>query len=216
MTPTEAYEELERDRENLTRWWRYRNKELIRAALKCRRFPMLNWFEWTSPRKNRYIICSYVTHRKYFKGNGVAIMAMLDTNDGVYLYESWVNSMAGGSRAIVTPHVLKRYNERAHVNKTGIELIKHFILRTGCYGPTLRHKELFGRSVRYNGEAHFCLPCSDGVVLGQKEDGVWIERTFITYDMATGRQREILEECRAEVPSLDDYTKGLLKEYQYL
>ena len=39
----------------------------------------------------------------------------------------------------------------------------------------------------------------EGVLLGQAEDGIYIVRTFITYEMATGRQQEEFNDRRSRI-----------------
>jgi hypothetical protein len=50
-----------------------------------------------------------------------------------------------------------------------------------------------GRSVRWNGEEHQACCVSEGVLLGQVTGKYFLVRTFITYDMATGKQKEVFD-----------------------
>ena len=53
MTHAEVYAELDKDRDNVARWFDHRQQELRRLALKTRKFPVTWWLVYTSPRKNR-------------------------------------------------------------------------------------------------------------------------------------------------------------------
>ena len=55
------------------------------------------------------------------------------------------------------------------------------------------------KSVRWNGEDHQACCVNDGVLLGQVVDGIYIVRTFITYDMCGGLQQQEFENCRSQI-----------------
>ena len=58
---------------------------------------------------------------------------------------------------------------------------------------------MVGRSVRWNGEDHVSCCVPDGVLLGQQSGQIYIVRTFITYDMCTGRQQQEFETQRTKI-----------------
>ena len=51
MTHAEVYKELERDRENMSRWWWHQHEGRRRKVMKCKKFPIKIWEDYTSPRK---------------------------------------------------------------------------------------------------------------------------------------------------------------------
>ena len=53
MTHEEVYKELERDRENISRWLYHQMNAQRRRIIKCKRFPLNIWFDHTTPRKVR-------------------------------------------------------------------------------------------------------------------------------------------------------------------
>ena len=67
------------------------------------------------------------------------------------------------------------------------------------HGMDSDNQKVVGRSVRYNGEDHlsYCVP--EGVMLGQLSDGLFIARTFITYDMCNGLQQQEFEDKRSQI-----------------
>lgn len=203
MTTKEIYAELERDRENVTRWVYYQSKKIARQALKCTHFPMSMWMEYTSPRKIRYIIRKVIFTRKAEKSTMLAILVLHQTKYGISVCVSWLSSTPYEDKRplILYPHMFHRYAERTNSDKQGVELIKQFMERNqtsqGC-----EDQRIVGRSVRYNGKTHLCYCVNEGIVLGQIEDGAFVGYTFITYDMATGRQKELFEEKKNEIPSL--------------
>ena len=89
------------------------------------------------------------------------------------------------------------------MQKTGIDLIKHFVDHQSN-GYVLKDQRLAGRSVRYNGRDHQFIAVNDGVILGDVENGIFIARTFITYEMATGKQHEEFAYAKNKVNDLED------------
>ena len=171
MTHEEVYAELAKEREAVTTWWRHQLQDQRRRALKCTRFPMHIWREYTSARKNRYVFFSRV----------------FDLDDQQLI-----------SPMVLTPHMWKRYAERAHVEKHGMELVKHYF-KSNPHGADSRNQKIVGRSVRWNGEDHLSCCVTDGVLLGQMYGRLFVARTFITYDMCSGLQQQEFETKRKDI-----------------
>ena len=213
MTPEEVYRELERDRDNLSRWWLHRRKEIARRALKNTKFPMQTWLDYISPRKNRYLILSIVTKRQYDKGNASAFCAIQRTEYGMAVFASWLNWQRFMTQSAYLPHVFLRYSQRAKVMKTGIDLIKHFFEHNHT-GEQSTDQRFVGRSVRYNGKNYISMSVAEGVLLGEKVGSIFVAHTFITYDMATGKQREEFEKKKQKVQNTEELINTLNKAYK--
>ena len=213
MTPEEVYRELERDRDNLSRWWLNKRKEIARRALKNTKFPMQTRLDWISPRKNRYLIESIVTKRHYDKGNASGFLAIQRTEFGNAYYTSWLNWQHFTTETVYLPHMLIRYSQRMGVNKTGIELINHFFERNH-FGEQSYDSRFVGKSVRHNGQKYISVSVEEGVLLGELQGSIFIAHTFITYDMATGKQREEFEKKRTKVMSTGEVIDILNNEYR--
>jgi hypothetical protein len=67
--------------------------------------------------------------------------------------------------------------------------------------------------VRWNGEVHQSYCVNDGVLLGQIVDGIYIARTFITYDMCSGLQQKEFEARRGEILTDDEMYEQAKKHY---
>ena len=197
MTHEEVYQELAKEREAVTRWWRHQLHDQRRRALKCTRFPMHIWKEYTSPRKNRYMFFSRVFD-KHMRIILTGIAAIRRTSDGLTVYTTWLSDQKLIAPMVLTPHMWKRYSERAKVDKHGIELIKHYFLNNPN-GKDSDNQKVVGRSVRWNGEDHLSCCVPEGVLLGQGLDKYYLVRTFITYDMTTGMQQEEFEDKRSQI-----------------
>ena len=213
MTHEEVYAELAKEREAVTRWWRHQLNDQRRRALKCTRFPMRIWREYSSTRKNRYMFFSRVfdKHMKIIL-TGVAVIR--HTCDGLTVYTTWLSDQKLIAPMVLTPHMWKRYAERAKVDKHGIELIKHYF-SNNPNGMDSDNQKVVGRSVRWNGEDHLSCCVPDGVLLGQEFDKYDLVRTFITYDMCSGAQQQEFDTQRAKIMTDEDMYKRAKMYYTY-
>lgn len=205
MTHTEVYAELDKDRENVARWFDHRADEFRRRALKMQKFPVTWWLDYTSPRKNRYLISVTCTRRNYDRFHGLTILALKREERGFSVYLSYIGKHTLIRKTVFLQHVFDRYAdpERGNVQKKGIDLIKHFVDHQSS-GQILSNPKLAGRSVRYNGRDHRFVAVNDGVILGDVDNGIFIARTFITYEMATGKQHEEFAYAKNKVNDLED------------
>ena len=213
MTHEEVYAELAKEREAVTRWWRHQLNDQRRRALKCTRFPMRIWREYSSTRKNRYMFFSRVfdKHMKIIL-TGVAVIR--HTCDGLTVYTTWLSDQKLIAPMVLTPHMWKRYAERAKVDKHGIELIKHYF-SNNPNGKDSDNQKVVGRSVCWNGEDHLSCCVPDGVLLGQEFDKYYLVRTFITYDMCSGAQQQEFDTQRAKIMTDEDMYKRAKMYYTY-
>lgn len=197
MTHAEVYKELEREREAVTTWWRCNLANQRRRVLKSTRFPLNLWFDYTSARKNRYLFFTRLFDKKMKRIlTGIAVPRL--TKDGLYVYTSWLADHKLIFPMVLTPHMFKRYSERVGVEKSGIDLVKHYFIHNS-HGKDTRNNRVMAKSVRWNGEDHQACCVNDGVLLGQVVDGIYIVRTFITYDMCGGLQQQEFENCRSQI-----------------
>ena len=197
MTHQEVYKELEREREAITTWWRCNLAKQRRRVLKCTRFPLNLWFDYTSARKNRYLFFTRLFDKKMKRIlTGIAVPRL--TKDGLNVYTSWLADHKLIFPMVLTPHMFKRYSERAGAEKSGIDLVKHYFIHNS-HGKDTRNNRVMAKSVRWNGEDHQACCVNDGVLLGQVVDGIYIVRTFITYDMCGGLQQQEFENCRSQI-----------------
>ena len=197
MTHEEVYRELERERDVVTTWWRHQLEGQRRRALKCTRSPMHIWREYTSARKNRYVFFSRVFDKR-MKTILTGVAVIRRTGGGMTVYTTWLGDQRLIAPMVLTPHMWKRYAERAKVGKHGIELIKHYLLNNP-HGKDSDNQKVVGRSVRWNGEDHLSCCVTDGVLLGQEFGKYYLVRTFITYDMTTGMQQAEFEDKRSQI-----------------
>lgn len=197
MTHEEVYQELARDREAVTTWWRHQLNDQRRRALKRTRFPMHIWREYTSARKNRYVFFSRVFDKR-MKTILTGVAVIRHTSDGLTVYTTWLSDQRLIAPMVLTPHMWKRYAERVKVDKHGIDLIKHYFMNNP-HGKDSDNQKVVGRSVRWNGEDHLSCCVPDGVLLGQEFGKYYLVRTFITYDMTTGMQQTEFEDKRSQI-----------------
>ena len=197
MTHAEVYKELERERVAVTTWWRHNLRNQRRRVLKSTHFPLNLWFDYTSARKNRYLFFTRLFDKKMKRIlTGIAVPRL--TKDGLYVYTSWLADHKLIFPMVLMPHMFKRYSERVGVEKSGIDLVKHYFIHNS-HGKDTRNNHVMAKSVRWNGEDHQACCVNDGVLLGQVIDGIYIVRTFITYDMCGGLQQQEFENCRSQI-----------------
>ena len=197
MTHAEVYKELECEREAVTTWWRCNLAKQRRRVLKSTHFPLNLWFDYTSARKNRYLFFTRLFDKKMKRIlTGIAVPRL--TKDGLYVYTSWLADHKLIFPMVLIPHMFKRYSERVGVEKSGIDLVKHYFIHNS-HGKDTRNNRVMAKSVRWNGEDHQACCVNDGVLLGQVVDGIYIVRTFITYDMCGGLQQQEFENCRSQI-----------------
>ena len=197
MTYEEVYEELAKERDAVTVWWGHQLDDNRLRALKCRQFPFHIWREYTSTRRNKYVFFSRIFDKR-MKAILTGVAAIRQGGDGLTVYTTWLDDQQLISPMVLIPHFWKRYTERAHVEKHGMELVKHYF-RSNPPGDDSRNQKIVGRSVRWNGEEHLSCCVTDGVMLGQLSDGLFIARTFITYDMCSGLQQQEFEDKRSQI-----------------
>ena len=197
MTHAEVYAELSKEREAVTVWWRHQLDDQRRRALKCTRWPMHIWKEYTSTRKNRYLFFSRVFD-KHMKRILTGVGVIRHTSEGLTVYTTWLGDQKLISPMVLTPHMWKRYAERTSTDLHGIDLIKHYFLNNP-HGKDSDNQKVVGRSVRWNGDEHLSCCVTDGVLLGQEFDKYYLVRTFITSDMTTGIQQAEFEDKRSQI-----------------
>lgn len=209
MTHAEAYRELDADRDNVTRWFVHRDKELRRRARKTLKFPVTWWLDYTSPRKNRYLIGVTCTRRKYDDSYITLTLSLRREKRGFTVYVCNIWKETADKKMIILQHAFDRYAERAGVNKTGTDLIIHFFSHH-LGGYDLNNQRLASRSVRYNGRRHHFMAVEEGILLGDIEDGIFIARTFITYDMSGGLQAKGFADARSKLRTIEEEVEYVL------
>lgn len=202
MTHEEVYEEMAKERGAVTTWWRSRLWEMRRAVLKSTKpFPLTKWVDYTSARRNRYLFYTCIFDKRMKKILTGTIVTRL-MPDGLWAYSAWLGDQDLVTKTVLSPHAMKRYAERAHIPEQGTELIKHYFVNNP-YGCDTTNQQIIGKSVRYNGEEHSATCIKEGVLLGQLYGDLYVARTFITYEMATGMQKEEFEALRSRVMKVD-------------
>ena len=217
MTTEEVYRELEKDMSDVAGWWMKKRQLQVRIAKWTTKLPRTTWFDYSSSRKNRYIVLSIIIGRKYDDSGLTALVALQKMERGYAVYTWKFPWQCMASPHAYHPHVFDRYAERAGIKKTGIELIKHFMERN-AYGEVLQGDQFMGSSVRYKGRANMAKCVRDGVLLGEMQGNVFFSHTFITYDMANDLQHEDFERNRGMIKSnediLRDFRNKERQEYQ--
>lgn len=205
MNPEEVYREIDKDMAEVSDWWSRKRKTLFNIAKWTVKLPRTTWYEYESSRKNRYLVLSIIMGRKYNDESMTGLIALQKMDKGFAVYVSKFPWQRNACPHVFLPHVFDRYHDpdRGNVQKTGIELIKHFMERN-AYGEVSRGDKFSGRSVRYKGRDNLAKCVTDGVLLGEIVGDIFVAHTFITYDMATGLQREEFEKNKGMILSNEE------------
>ena len=201
MTHEEVYKELERDRESMHRWFAHQLDANRRRILKSPKFPVVLWFDHTTPRKNRYLFYCRIfdKHKSKIIVTNVALRSM---PDGIAVYMTWPVKNDTIEPMVYLPHVFKQYAlpARCNVKKKGVELIKHFLVRNSR-GIDSHNQQVVGKSVRHNGQDHLSCCTDEGILLGHMEGNIYVANTFITYEMCGIAQKKEFEPKRDNIPT---------------
>lgn len=186
MTFAEAYRELDRDRENLVRWWKTQVDRLRRLMIKKDRtaFPVGCCYDHTTPRHIRYLVNAFIGDKRL-----KSLITVCVALQGKTVYMARFYDDREVRPMVMLPHMWQRYAERMQFDEDHKRLVQKFFFRNFC-GCGTRNQEVVSRSVRYNGEDHLTFCVDDGVLLGRMDGDIFVVKTFITYEMSCGRQEE--------------------------
>lgn len=185
MTEKEMANEVISDMVNAFRFEDVNQNKFRREVLKASRFPIYRHFEYTSPRKNKWLVFYEARTKKEFGDNcRITFVVTHNTPHGVYAtLVSWVE---GKPQLIMyPPHFFSRFRERMQLNATGIELMKLFFRHNASYVYEVKQVQVTQDT--YINEIYGS--CKEGVALGvlTVENNI-LFKTFITYDMLKGEQ----------------------------
>lgn len=196
MTTKEALAELHTDVENVYRFMRHQMHTFRRMAIKARALPIRTVMEYKSPKNNLWLLCIEIASKKYVLFTFTCVM---NVERGRYCYN--IAFRENGERQIhgYPPHFFHRYGQRMKLQDTGLDLIKRYFKLNGCgaydYTDDL-NPEREGVSVH--------CATKEGVAMGVRKDGIYVMKTFITYDMAKGQQAEKFAERAKELQKMDE------------
>ena len=203
MTHAEVYRELERDRDTATTWWRHHLATLRRPVLKARKLPFIHWAEYISPKRRiRYLFFTHILDKR-MRNILTAVAVPHLTDEGTAVYTSFLSDQPLINPMVILPHVWKRYRERTGCDLTGADLYRRFFAQNPN-GFNSTNQKAVARSVRYLGKPNLSLCLPEGVLLGQVENDVFVARTFMTYDMASGLQAEDFDDRRQRILTYEE------------
>lgn len=205
MTHEEERSEILKDLSNVERWDQHRWKDYRRMSLKMKDFPKYVFSEYVSPRKNRWL----VTTKFWGKDDFCSTFGVLQILNGLVLHQVFCSLYEEKFSTICTfiPHFFDRYRQYNKLDIKGIPLIKQ-MLKDDCSFNLDRTQEISGRKeLDKENNIHCCMRQGVGLgyELGYKH---YLIKTFVTYDMARGRQKKIFEATR------DDFSRKLTDKPQ--
>ena len=187
MSLREMYTELVNDGPNVTAKVEYLCNNFRRNVLKRTRFPVqFKPVDYVSPKKNKWIIIFTAKSKKDAETPAITYVCTANARGGIYVF---MISLFQGDPCVLMfpPHFFQRYRDRfmeGNNDIKGIDLIKYFF----CRNPT------FSSDESVEDKRIFQTSCEDGVCLGiEKEKNIFIQRTFITYEMLKNDQIDTFE-----------------------
>lgn len=186
MSEAELKNEVMKDLLNAFRWEDRNSNKFRRVVLKATRFPVQFAYNYTSPRKNKWIILLEARTRKEIKDDcRITYVVTYESPHGAYVVMvSWVNN--GNPQLIIyPPHFFSRFRERMNLSEKGILLMIRFFHNNSSYVYDKQTKII--AEDKYYVEVYGST--REGVCLGilSTENNI-LFRTFVTYDMLKGDQ----------------------------
>lgn len=189
MTEEELLKEFIEDKENALDIICSKRDKILKLEKKATIYPFVTHSVFTTKRKNTWLMLCIVQKKlKKREDPRCVSIAIADSSWGKFAYTSLL-----GEDTIVSysPHLFSRYAERMNVNKTGIELIKHFFLnnRESVFSPFVKTSKTFkgvGQMIMY-------ATSNDGICIGniQPQKLHYEMRTFISNEMLRGEQIDL-------------------------
>lgn len=196
MTHKEVRNEILKDLPNVENWERHLWKDFRRKSLKMHSFPRYLFSEYVSPRKNNWLILT-----KFFgKDDFSSTFGVLQYQNGLVLHQAFVCQSEQSYSTICTfiPHFFERYAQHNSLDLKGKDLIKQ-MLKDDCSFNIDKTQFISGRKERHRDDnVHACM--KNGVGLGYEVGKRhYLIKTYITYEMSMGKQKEIFESKRNDV-----------------
>lgn len=188
MSEAELKREVLLDMCNAFRWEDRNSNKFRRLVLKATRFPVYFAYQYTSPRKNKWIISLEARSKKETKDDcRISYVVTYESPHGTYaVLVSWVNNEP--QLIMYPPHFFSRFRDRAGVNEIStVRLMVRFFRHNGSY--------VYDKQTKQIAEDKYCVEVYgstlEGVCLGIfSTEGNILFRTFVTYEMLKGEQVE--------------------------
>lgn len=194
MTNEEAWKEADADLNNAFGKFRHMERDVFLVARQTRNFPYVWIKEYVSPRRNKWLFMVHIYRRNIRNGGSGCMPVCLQKYPKGWAAHCYF--LEGERQLTITllPHFFDRYAQYNRTNLTGTELVKYVLKRMVRF-ETEKTTEYSGRDSRDGNVFHLIF--DDGVGMGEyHDDGHAMVKTFITYDMTTGGQKEAFEEKR--------------------
>jgi len=185
MDEQQICDELNKDLVAVDEFSKKRYKQVRHMVITSKLFPLYLYSFYTSPRKNRWLLCwesgnnkelgvTFICITNYDKeGKKIAIMSTTTNGKDHFIF--------------FPPHFFSRYATRAGKSQSGELLIREYFKLNATFAydlkdvPVLNSKEVVSTEVYGSSK--------EGVAMGiETEGGNVLFRTFITYDMTKGDQ----------------------------
>lgn len=182
MTPEEARDEVLKDYEEVFKFTDTKDAKFRKRVCKASVFPVRAYSDFVTKRKNKWIVFFEARSKKNTGPNAMLhFVCYINMHDGYYAYMPMFWNERLKYMLIFAPHFFQRYAERAKVDKTGIDLIRHyFTLNPSCCVDS----EIKDGIVSMQGVT------DEGVCLGSlMHNDIVLLKTFIAWDNTFKEQK---------------------------
>jgi len=187
LTEKERDDEIMKDMPYVLRFSDSKDSKFRRLVLKSVLFPVYAKCYYTSPLKNRWLICFEARNKKEI-GDYCRMTTVCISKDMNGMPVAFMPTSTNGKYHIISypHHLFSRYKERINAKESGEKLIERFFRYNYSYVFDISEKPLLGSNVYYN---EIYGSSKDGAALGiLTSEGNIFFKTFITYEMTKGEQ----------------------------
>lgn len=167
-------------------------------------YPVRAYTEYVSKSRNKWLILYEALNRKHTGQKALMrLVCCVNAENGYYAYVPAILNYEVVSLLLLVPHLFRRYSERAGVDKTGLDLIRHYIENNNAFKPEV---------VTRNGKMYLQAASDFGVALGEQfEEGVFLLKTFVSWEETFDDQYALHDPLKAVVANLEDLAEEFLR-----
>jgi|WetSurMetagenome_2_1015567.scaffolds.fasta_scaffold05563_7 hypothetical protein len=206
MNEAEICNDLKKDMSSVVSFSDKKDTKVRRAVITSSHFPVYLYSFYTSPRKNRWLLCWESRNKKEFGENiRLTLICIIPYDQRGRKMAIMLTSTVGIHHFVFfPPHFFERYAERTNKKLTGESLIREYFTFNASYVYTTKEARILNSNIACT---EFFGSSKEGVAMGieTSEKNIFF-KTFITYDITKGEQIEKFaenEKFREEIHEKD-------------
>lgn len=185
MKPEEVLDEVLLDYEEVFRFSDTKDNAFRKRVQKASVFPVRAYADYVSKRRNKWLVLFEARSKKHTGDNALLhLVCYANMQGGYYAYFPIFNNGRIVQLLVFPPHFFQRYAERAEVDKTGVQLIRHYFERNYSYflDSEIKNSEIDENAIK-DTDIYIQGITEQGIALGNILGiGIIILKTFIAWD----------------------------------